>query len=59
MFIHQDWMYNYDRKDEDKSREDVAEIIVAKQRNGALGKFEVRWDGSTMTFDNRDFDYGN
>jgi len=59
MFIHQDWMYNYDRKDEDKSREDVAEIIVAKQRNGALGKFDVEWDGATMTFSNRDFDYGN
>jgi len=59
MFIHQDWMYNYDRKEEDKARDDVAEIIVAKQRNGALGKFDVQWDGSTMTFSNRDFDYGN
>jgi replicative DNA helicase len=58
MFIHQDWMYNYDRKDEEKTNEDIAEIIVAKQRNGALGKFDVEWDGSTMTFNNRDFDYG-
>ena len=29
---------------------DEYELIVAKQRNGAVGKFPIIWDGATTTF---------
>jgi replicative DNA helicase len=36
----------------DSPAKDIAELIVLKQRNGALGKVLVRWTGSSTRFDN-------
>ncbi len=38
MFIYRDDYYNHDT-----DRKDVAEIIIAKQRNGAIGTIELAW----------------
>lgn len=38
MFIYRDDYYNHDTE-----KKDVAEIIIAKQRNGAIGTVELAW----------------
>ena len=48
MFIYRDEVYNKD-KQENKG---LAEIIIAKQRNGPTGKVDLRFDGSLTRFDN-------
>ena len=32
--------------------ENIAEIIIAKQRNGPVGNFHLRYDNKTTAFDN-------
>ena len=48
MFIYRDEYYNPDTT----TRPGVADIIVAKQRNGALGTIELLWDGKYTLFKN-------
>ena len=38
MFIYRDDYYNHDTE-----RKDIAEIIIAKQRNGPIGTVELAW----------------
>lgn len=47
MFIYKADMYN-DVVSEDEPG--VAEVIIAKHRNGALGNVKLRWDGATTSF---------
>jgi len=46
-FIYRDDYYN-----EDSEEKNIAELIVAKQRNGATGTTKVRWDREYTRFDN-------
>ena len=51
MFIHREGYYS-DDPDTDKT---LAEIIVAKQRNGATGKVELTWQGELTKFLDRTY----
>jgi replicative DNA helicase len=55
IFIYRDDYYNT----EDPSVAGLAELIVAKQRNGPTGRIKVRWTKSCTRFDNlADEEYG-
>lgn len=47
MFIYRDDYYNHDTE-----RKDIAEIIIAKQRNGPIGTVELAWLPSLTKFAN-------
>lgn len=47
-FIYRDDYYNREESEE----KGIAEIIVAKQRNGPVGKVKVRWNAEYTRFDN-------
>jgi replicative DNA helicase len=47
LFIHRDDYY-----ERDSPEKGIAEIIVAKQRNGPTGKVKVKWTGQYTRFDN-------
>lgn len=47
-FIYRDDYYNRDESEQ----KGIAEIIVAKQRNGPTGKVKVRWNAEYTRFDN-------
>ena len=51
MFIHREGYYS-DNPDADKT---LAEIIIAKQRNGATGKIELTWQGELTKFLDRSY----
>ena len=51
MFIHRE-----DRYKENSERQNIADIIIAKHRNGPVGKVELFFDEARMTF--RDIDKG-
>lgn len=51
MFIHREGYYS-DNPDADKT---LAEIIIAKQRNGATGKVELTWQGELTKFIDRTY----
>jgi replicative DNA helicase len=48
MFIYRDEVYNKDRED----NKGLAEIILAKQRNGPTGVVTLRFNGANTRFDN-------
>ncbi len=50
MFIYKSDKYN--DIPEHEQEVDVAELIIAKHRNGALGTVKLAWNGSTTTFSN-------
>jgi replicative DNA helicase len=50
MFVHREEYYL--RGEEQKEYEGVAEIIVAKQRNGPVGEVELRWEKKFTRFQN-------
>ena len=53
MFLHREAYYNNQaRKDGDPAPDNVAEVIVAKQRNGPLGTVKLAWLGEYTLFDN-------
>jgi replicative DNA helicase len=47
LFIYRDEVYN-----EDSPEKGTAEIIIARQKNGPLGKVRLRFNGSYARFDN-------
>lgn len=49
MFIYRDEYYN-----EDSEKKNLAEIIVAKQRNGSTGSVELVWLGQYTKFTNKE-----
>jgi replicative DNA helicase len=63
MFVHREEYYL--RGEEQKEAEGLAEIIVAKQRNGPVGEVELRWEKKFTRFQNlapdriQDFDEYN
>lgn len=50
MFVHREEYYL--RGDEQKEHEGLAEIIIAKQRNGPVGEVELRWEKKFTRFQN-------
>lgn len=54
MFIYRDEYYN-----KDSARKGVAEIIVAKQRNGPTGTVELAWIPDLTKFANLELEYKN
>lgn len=46
IFLYRDEVYNPDTQDKGK-----AELLIAKHRNGPIGRVVVRFDGSTQRFD--------
>ncbi len=55
MFIYRDDFYNK----EDSERKGIADIIVAKQRNGAIGTVELLWDSKYTKFRNMEHSKNN
>jgi replicative DNA helicase len=47
MFIYRDDYYN-----QDSEKKGIAEIIIAKQRNGPIGTVELSWQPSLTKFAN-------
>jgi replicative DNA helicase len=47
MFLYRDDYYNHDT-----DKKDVAEVIIAKQRNGSIGTIELAWLGRLTKFAN-------
>lgn len=45
-------IYREDRYNEDTSRKNIADVIVAKHRNGPVGKVELYFDNERVTFRN-------
>jgi replicative DNA helicase len=45
MFIHRE-----DRFNENSDRQNIAEILIEKHRNGPVGKVELYFDEKTTTF---------
>lgn len=54
-FIYRDEVYN---KSEDNPEKGIAEIDVAKHRNGATGRIKTVFDAKTQTFRNMERQYG-
>lgn len=53
MFLHREAYYNNQlRRDAEPAPDNVAEVIVAKQRNGPLGVVKLAWLGEYTLFDN-------
>ncbi len=50
MFVHREEYYL--RGEEQKEHEGLAEIIIAKQRNGPVGEVELRWEKKYTRFQN-------
>jgi|LSQX01.2.fsa_nt_gb replicative DNA helicase len=53
IFIYRDEIYN---KSEDNPKRGIAEIDIAKHRNGETGRFEVIFDAKTQTVRNKAFE---
>ncbi len=51
------FIYREDRYREDTARKNIADIIIAKHRNGPIGKVELYFDDQRATFRNLDKDY--
>lgn len=55
MFLYRKGYYERDWPKDDP-RQKVAEVIVAKVRNGEVGSASVQWEGKYQRFDNLSFD---
>ncbi|MBR4359838.1 MAG: replicative DNA helicase [Clostridia bacterium] len=55
MFLHREAYYQ--RNNPDAPVDNIAEVIVAKQRNGPLGTVKLAWLGEYTLFDNLAADY--
>lgn len=54
MFIHREDVY---RKGEEHPKKGIADIIIGKQRNGAIGEVQLRYFGEYTCFENLDMRY--
>lgn len=54
MFLHKPFMYNDTQVSE--AEKSIAELIVAKHRNGALDTIKLKWVGENASFRNMDKD---
>ena len=54
MFVHREEYYQKDDKAFDDNLKGMAEIIVAKQRNGPVGHVDLRWGAEHTLFLNKD-----
>ena len=54
MFIYRDEVYNAD-----SPKKGISEIIVAKQRNGAIGTVELAWIANLTKFSNIEYNSRN
>ena len=54
MFLHKPFMYA--DKEVSEAEKSIAELIVAKHRNGALDNIRLKWVGENATFRNMDKD---
>ena len=52
MFVHREEYYMKNDDAADENKKGVAEIIVAKQRNGPVGEVELRWIAEYTRFEN-------
>jgi len=52
------FIYREDRYKENSERPGIAEIIIAKHRNGPVGKVELFFDEARMVFRDLDKKYG-
>lgn len=53
LFLHREAYYNNQmRRDAEPAQDNVAEVIIAKQRNGPLGTVKLAWLGEYTLFDN-------
>jgi len=58
MMLHREEYYHRSDPnwaDENPDRVGIAELILAKQRNGPTGTVDLVWDGSTTSFRNRSY----
>lgn len=53
LFVHREERYMSREEAEEKGVLNKAEIIIAKQRNGAIGEVELNWFGEFTRFDNK------
>jgi len=51
------FIYREDRYRENSERKGIAELIIAKHRNGPVGKVEMFFDERTVCFKNLEKDY--
>jgi len=52
------FIYREDRENLETTNKNIAEIHVAKHRNGPIGKIELYFDEQTATFKNIEKGYG-
>ncbi|MBO7206357.1 MAG: replicative DNA helicase [Kiritimatiellae bacterium] len=57
LFVHREEYYISKDEAEEKGLRGVAEIIVAKHRNGPTGTARLHWEGSYTQFSNIDYGY--
>ena len=58
MFVHREEYYHTAEEAADKELKGVAEIIVAKQRNGPVGDVKLAWQSEFTLFSNLAKDEG-
>jgi len=52
MFLHREAYYNRNKKEGEAAADNIAEVIVAKQRNGPVGTVKLAWLGEYTLFEN-------
>ncbi|PCJ56218.1 MAG: replicative DNA helicase [Planctomycetota bacterium] len=52
LMLFREWVYNKEKS------ENVAELIIVKQRNGAVGKFPLVFLGEQLRFENLEMEHG-
>ncbi len=57
LFIHRPEQYGFEEDEEGNSLQGVAEVIISKHRNGALGDVQLRFRDELAKFTEFDDDY--
>ena len=50
MFLYRPEYYGFETDDEGNTTAGIAELIIAKQRNGPIGEVELVWEGAFTRF---------